>query len=86
MYIQLKTHLESLKAKENSKPKENRRPVPTMEEIANDIGMTTVALSNIATNKINQLNLKTGGKIIAAIRARGFPMEVSDLMAYREGE
>lgn len=86
MFITLRAHLESLKDRENSKPKEHRRIVPTMEEIANDIGMSTVAMSNIATNKISQLSLKTGGKIIAAVRARGFPMEVGDLIGYREGE
>ncbi|MBA3533278.1 MAG: hypothetical protein H0T73_15265 [Ardenticatenales bacterium] len=54
-----------------------------MAEIATDIGLSAVAMSNIATNSIKQLSLETGGKIIAAMRARGFPMEVGDLVAYR---
>lgn len=86
MYITLKSYLERIEEVENSKPPPQRRPVPTMAEIADDIGLSTVAMSNIATNKIKQLSLETGGKIIAAMRARGFPMEAADLVAYRPAD
>ena len=69
--------------KESAKPKGEQRPVPTLSEIAQDIGLSRNAMSNISTNTLRQLTLKTGGKIIAAVRRRGFPMEVSDLVAYR---
>lgn len=83
MYITLKKYLADLVDLESSKPENQRRYVPTMAELAEDIGISTTAISNIATNRISQMSLETGGKIIAAMRARKFPMEVSDLLAYR---
>lgn len=83
LYLTLKSYLQRLQEIEDSKPEPLRRIVPTMEEIAMDAGITSVAISNIVTNKIKQLSLQTGGKIIVAVRARGFPMEVTDLLALR---
>jgi len=83
LYIILKSYLNRLDAEEKAKPKGEQRPVPTLSEIAQDIGLSRNAMSNISTNTLRQLTLKTGGKIIAAVRRRGFPMEVSDLVAYR---
>jgi protein-disulfide isomerase-like protein with CxxC motif len=82
LYITLKTHLENLEAIERAKPREQRRQVPNMGEIAAAVGISATAISNIATNRVNQLTLRTGGKIIAAVRAYGFPMEISDLLGY----
>ena len=83
MYITLKSYLDRLKEAEQAKPDHEQRHVPNLSELADDIGLTRAAVSYIATNKVNQLNLETGGKIIAAMRARGFPMEITDLLAYR---
>jgi hypothetical protein len=86
MYITLRSYLEHLEELEASKPPHQRRPVPTMAQIASDIGISAVAMSNIASNKIRQLSLDTGAKIIAAVRSYGFPMDVSDLIAFRPGD
>jgi protein-disulfide isomerase-like protein with CxxC motif len=83
MYITLRSYLNHLEEVEQSKPAHQRRKVPLLNEIAADIGLTPTAMSNIVNNNIKQLSLQTGGKIIAAVRARGFPMEVGDLVAYR---
>lgn len=83
LYVTLKSYLQRLQEIEDSKPEMQRRSVPTMEEIARDAGITTVAISNIATNKIKQLSLQTAGKIIIAVRLHGFPMDVADLLALR---
>lgn len=86
MYVTLHAYLKRLRDLESSKPEERRRYVPTLTEIAADVGITTVAMSNIANNKIRQLSLETGGKIIDAMQKRGFPMEVNDLVAFRVAE
>jgi DNA-binding Xre family transcriptional regulator len=57
-----------------------------MAEIASEIGLSSTAISNIARNQIKQLTLVTGAKIIAAMQRRGFPMQVSDLIAYRPAD
>jgi hypothetical protein len=83
LYITLKSYIERLEALERSKPPAQRRHVPGMEELARVVGIHPVTLSNIANSHIRQLNLETGGKIIAALRHYGFQMSVSDLIAFR---
>lgn len=83
MYIALRSYIERLNAIENSKPKEQRRHVPTMKELAEEVGIHQVTMSDIANSNIRQLNLETGGRIITAMRRFGFPMTVSDLLEYR---
>ena len=86
MYITLKTYLEQMSALERSKTAESRRTVPTIGELAGELGIHRVTMSNIANGNVQQLDLKTGGAVITAMRRRGFKMEVSDLIAYRAPE
>jgi DNA-binding Xre family transcriptional regulator len=86
MYVTLRSYIERLSALENSKPKDQRRHVPTMKELAEEVGIHQVTMSEISNSNIRQLNLETGGRIIAAMRRRGFSMDVNDLLAYREAE
>ena len=83
MYITLKAYLDHLDALEKSKAEHLRRKVPSMEELARVVGIHPVTLSNIANSNIRQLNLETGGRIITAMRRFGFPMTITDLIAYR---
>lgn len=82
MYINLKTYLSNLEAIESTKPKEERAHVPSITELADSIDMHQTSLSRLANNKISQLALDTGDKIITEMRRRGFPMKESDLIAY----
>ena len=86
MYINLNTYLSHLKAIESRKAKEVRKKVPSLSELASSIGMHQTSLSRLANNKVNQLTLDTGGKIIAEMRRRGFPMQITDLIDYRDDE
>jgi hypothetical protein len=85
MYISLRVYIDRLSAIENSKPKDQRRVVPTMKELAMEVGIHPVTMSAIAGSNIRQLNLETGGRIISAMRRHGFDMQVTDLLDYREG-
>lgn len=82
MYIRLKPYLEELTLKEAAKPKDKRRPVPTMEEIAKAVGYNPVSMSRLVTGRIKSLNLELGAAIIDEVRAWGFPMQVNDLIGY----
>ena len=82
MYINLETYLSELKAVESSRPEEHRRKVPSLSELAESIGMHQTTLSRIANNKVSQLSLETGDKIITEMRRRGFPMKVDNLIVY----
>jgi hypothetical protein len=86
MYVSLRSYVDRLSAIENSKPRDQRRMVPSMKELAEEVGIHPVTMSSIASSSIRQLNLEIGGRIIAAMRRRGFPMDVSDLLAFREAE
>lgn len=83
MYVTLKNYLEGLETFERSRAKDQRRHIPSLRELAKDVGIHEVTMNNIANNNIRQLNLETGAKIIDAMRAHGFRMEVTDLIAYR---
>lgn len=82
MYINLKTYLSNLEAMESTKPKGERAHVPSISELADSIKMHQTSLSRLANNKINQLTLDTGDKIITEMRRRGFPMQERDLITY----
>lgn len=82
MYISLRSYLESLKAIESAKPEGKRKHVPSVSELAKGVGMHDVSLSRIANNKVSQLALDTGDKIITEMRRRGFQMQVQDLLTY----
>src|SRR5262249_31787307 len=84
MYVSLRSYIDRLSAIENSKPRDQRRTVPTMKELAEEVGIHPVTMSAIASSSIRQLNLEVGGRIIAAMRRHGFPMDVGDLLAFRE--
>jgi len=86
MYITLKSYLGHIEALERSKPPGTRRTIPTIGELADELGIHRVTLSNIVNGNIQQLDLKTGGRIITAMRRRGFEMDVTDMIAYRPPE
>ena len=82
MVVTLKAYLNKLAAIEKAKPESQRRHVPTMAEIASDVGISKNSISIIASNNVKRLNLKVASKIIATIQARGFPMMLTDLLVY----
>lgn len=83
MYIVLKSYLDDLDANEKRKPVEQRRRVPSMDELAHAVGIHPTTLSKIVNNNISQLSLATGGKIISTMRRFGFPMQETDLIRYQ---
>ena len=84
MYITLKTYLSRLEEIESRKPENERTPVPNLSELARGLGMHQTSINRLANNQVNQLNLKTGAKIIHEMRRRGFPMKTTDLVEFRD--
>jgi len=56
--------------------------VPTMRELARELGMHEVNFSRLANGKITDLRLPVAAQIISLMRQYGFPMQVSDLLVY----
>ena len=86
MVVVFGAYLRHLKASENSKPADKRRAVPTMKELAEELGIHQMTLSDIANSRVELLNLTIAARLIAAMRRRGFPMKIGDLLEYQEAE
>lgn len=84
LYVTLRPYLESLEALERSKGEADRKQVPSIDELAEEVGVSRTALYNVAGNANAQLNLRLGGRLIIALRRRGFPTQITDLLALRE--
>jgi hypothetical protein len=84
MVITLKSYLARLDEGEARRPPEQRRPVPQLDELAADIGVNRVTLSDLVNNKGKYLNLEIGARIISVLRGRGFDTDVADILAYEE--
>ena len=83
MKIVLRDYLRALEEAERAKPPHERQRVPTMRELAKELGMHEVNFSRLAHNKITDLRLPIAARIISLMRQYGFPMEVSDLLIYQ---
>lgn len=83
MYVAFRSYLKGLDDTEREKPIEERRRVPSIDELAHEVGVHTVTFRNIANGNIKQLNLELAGKIITVMRKLGFPMQETDLIRYQ---
>jgi hypothetical protein len=86
MYITFKEYLQQMESLEKSRPKEQRRRIPSIVALAEAIGVHPATLSNIANNNVVRFTLETGAAIIDEMRRRGFAMEASDLVGYRPAD
>lgn len=84
--INLRAYLARLEADELAKPESQRRAVPSVPELANEIGVSRVQLYRLVGGQVQNFNLETAGRLMDAMNHRGFPMTVSDLLVYRKKE
>ena len=76
MVIKLKSYLANLT--------EEGHEVPTITALAKEIGLSRVQLQRIVGNDVMSVRLDTLSSIINAMRRRGFKMQTTDLIDYRE--
>lgn len=86
VYISLKEYLGKLTAQEQRRPKSQQHKVPSIAALAADVGIHPVNMSRIMNGHVKQLKLETADAIIKAMRLRGFPMEISDLIQFTPNE
>jgi DNA-binding Xre family transcriptional regulator len=84
MYIRIGAYLDDLRNIQHALPADQRREVPTMTELAREIGISKTNFSKIARGHVNSLNLDLGRKLIRALRRRGFDTKVQDIVTYVE--
>jgi DNA-binding transcriptional regulator YhcF (GntR family) len=79
-------YLRGLEKEENQKPLEQRRRVPSIEELASELKLHPVTLRNIANNNIKKLDLETAASAIKLMRRLGFAMRDTDFVRFIEPE
>lgn len=78
--VSINEHLNRLKAIEDQKPLNQRRPVPSLADLVRITGINRASLYNLAGGKYESVNLEHLSAIINAIRDMDFPVTVSDLL------
>lgn len=78
--ITLKEHLAQLEAEEARRPPRERRPVPTLSELAEAVKISRQGMYNFASGDVRLVNRDLLAAIINELRAKGFPTDVADLL------
>lgn len=84
MIVILNEYLSRLKALESAQSPDKRREIPTITALAEEIGVSRVQLQRLASNGTEGIQFDVGGKIIKAMRERGFQMDITDLLEYHD--
>lgn len=82
MRVVFNEYLKALESEERAKPLEQRRRVPTIEDLAPAVGLHHVTLRNVANSNIKKLDLDTAGKLITLMRKLGFDTVETDIIRY----
>lgn len=82
--VKLKSYLAQLEDSETFKPEGERLEIPTVSALANEAKITRAQMHRILANDIRSLKLDVADSIIKSIRRRGFSMDVSDLLEFRD--
>lgn len=75
-------YLKALEAAEQAKPLDQRRRVPSIEELAPEVKLHPVTLRNIANGNIKKLDLDTAGNLITIMRQLGFDTVETNVVRY----
>lgn len=86
MIIKLKHYLETLEFNERFKPVEERREIPTLSALARELPITRSTLQRIVGGQSKGIQFDVIDGIIKALRRRGFPMELTDMLEFRDDE
>ena len=81
VHVILGEYLRRLELEELGKPPAQRRTIPTITELAAVVGISRVAMSNLANDNMKLVNLKTLAAVLTELRRRNFDTELSDLLA-----
>ncbi|MDQ4079022.1 MAG: helix-turn-helix transcriptional regulator [Chloroflexota bacterium] len=80
IHVALADYLRKLELSELDKPRGQRRTVPTITELAEAAGISRVAMSNLANDNLQSVNLKTLSVALNELRRRGFDAQLTDLL------
>jgi len=84
MIVKLKSYLAKLEDEQRFKVHGPRLDVPTIKDLAEEVGISRVQMQRIVSGNIDSLKLKVGGEVIRVLRDRGFQTDVCDILEYRD--
>jgi hypothetical protein len=84
MIITLRSHLARLEDEERFKPEAQRRPIPTIQELADAAGVSRVQMQRVVSGNISSLKLSVASGVIKLLRERGFNTDVGSILEYRD--
>jgi transcriptional regulator with XRE-family HTH domain len=70
--VDIRGYLDQLQSAEETKPANERKPVPTISHLAEVAGMSRQAMSNLANGRTRLVNLDVLAAVIIELRRWGF--------------
>jgi hypothetical protein len=88
LFVTFSSYLDKIRSEQGQLPPDQRKPVPTIRELAhaintkNESKIHEMTLYNIVNNNIQLLNLQTARMMMDEMHNRGFNINISDFLKY----
>ena len=82
--VNLKSHLDRLKAIETLKTEGAKREVPSMDQLSRLVGIHRGTLNRIANNHTKAIRFELLNSIIEELQKLGFETDVKDILIYQK--
>lgn len=86
LYITFSSYLDRLRSEQGQLPPHQRKPVPTIRELAKVVDIHEITLMNMINGNIKLLNLETARKLLDVMWRYGFAPQLIDLIRYNPPE
>lgn len=83
MKVKLKAYLAQIEHEESFKPNVERREVPTITDLAKEVGVSRAQLHRLLASDVKSLKLELIDDIMGALVKRGFEPRLEDVLEYR---
>ncbi len=84
--VTIKEYLEKLQAFEAGKPGWQRRTIPTISQLSEDLGISRDGLSRLFNNRRVRVNLQHLAEVVAELRRYGWETQLADILSLEESE
>lgn len=82
--VTIKEYLDKLQEEESGKPGWQRRTIPTISQLSEDLGISRDGLSRLFNNRRVRVNLQHLALIVAELRRYGFSTQLADILSLEE--
>ena len=82
--VTIKEYLKTLQEQEAGKPGWQRRTIPTISQLSEDLSISRDGLSRLFNNRRVRVNLQNLADIVAELRRYGFSTQLGDILSLEE--